>query len=305
MIFKPIKTIILNVLWIAILLGFIYAFIQVNKIDSPEKGLKVARIKAKEIKACFDKIDDTSFKSMKNVVRCSWSLKVQGIDLNEPTSKKSTSTQKDKKEDPIQTEVQPEEEKKTSLLDKSVTKTSNKEVISLAKEIDIAEYDTKDYNRSDWKHWNKVRNCWDIREQLLYERAVEGSVILLDKNRKKTDTLKKACYIKSGKWIDEYTGETLTDIGSIDIDHIVPLKLVSGGGGGVWIKKIKEKYANDTDVLSVVSSKTNRGKGAKPPSKWLPSVNTCRYAKKYLEVAKKYRLSITKEDKEALINCNN
>ena len=159
------------------------------------------------------------------------------------------------------------------------------------------------YNRKDWKHWSAQNGntCWNTREQALYNQGKD--VVLLDKNKKETTDINKACSIKSGTWVDPYSGETFTKPGDLDVDHTVPLNAAAKMGADSWSPEQKEIFANDLEhVLVVTSAKQNRAKGAKTPSEWMPEKEEahCDYAKIYIEIVNKYKLNLTQADKDAL-----
>lgn len=175
------------------------------------------------------------------------------------------------------------------------------------------------YSRKEWKHWISLegRSCWNTREEVLSRDAVKGSLSLIDKEKKQTTDIKKACAIgkivkdsdrisietkKSGKWIDPYSGKTMEDSSDLDIDHIIPLSNAARNGGQKWSTEEKEKFANDLDNLLVTSAKENRAKGDKGPAKYMPPNKNyqCQYAKSYTTLAYKYDLSITKSDQKVL-----
>lgn len=196
---------------------------------------------------------------------------------------------------------------------KEIKNNSNKQITLISKvesykQLDslkvVKEYDKNvKYNRKDWEHWkNYGSSCWNIREEVLYRQAEPNSIILLDKNKQITKNKAKACSIKSGKWKDPYSDEIMTKPQQVDVDHTVALGAVSKAGGNSFSKDIKGKYANDFDVLVATSAKQNRAKGAKTPSQWMPpnKKSHCEYAKTYINISKKYNLSLTEKDKKVL-----
>lgn len=169
--------------------------------------------------------------------------------------------------------------------------------------ITIADSDKVSYNRDEWVHWISAGSgCWDVREEVLYNQA-DGPVVLLDKNKKETTDKSKACGIKSGTWIDAYTGQTFTDPSKIDIDHMIPLKYTANHGGQAWDADRKREYANSMsgNHLIAVSASANRSKSDKGPGDWKPREEYhCQYAHDWISVATTWGLTITQKDADAL-----
>ena len=56
----------------------------------------------------------------------------------------------------------------------------------------------------------------------------------------------------------------------------------------------------DPDNLLATSSSANRSKGAKGPDQWLPSINKCSYAQRWKQLIKKYGVTTTAGEMEAI-----
>lgn len=175
---------------------------------------------------------------------------------------------------------------KSSLV-QNTPKTQNVDV-DYFKGIKIQKLQYKPYKRTDYPHWKEGATLKTVRDEILKRDGNSVST----KNGK----------VVSGHWKDFYSGRLIKDKRKIDIDHIFPLNRANNSGAYAWTILEKEKFANDPENLLAVSSEENRQKGAKGPSEWLPSDKSYHkeYAIKYLNIARKYNLSITKEDKEAL-----
>ena len=59
------------------------------------------------------------------------------------------------------------------------------------------------------------------------------------------------------------------------------------------------KNSRTSNLLST-SASANRSKGAKGPSRWMPNINKCAYAKKWQRLVEKYRLVINSAEAEVL-----
>lgn len=170
-------------------------------------------------------------------------------------------------------------------------------------DLPVATFDSSGtYNRGEWKHWKNTEgsSCWNVREEILYTSG--SNVQLLDQRKEETRRKEDACYITAGAWQDPYSGKTIDDPRKIDIDHIVPLAYAEGMGAKDWTPEQRETFANDYDNLTISSSSENRQKGASGPGEWMPSNQRyhCEYAKRFIAVVKKYGLSVTEKDKNAL-----
>lgn len=100
---------------------------------------------------------------------------------------------------------------------------------------------------------------------------------------------------------DPYSGQTMTltpgDPSGIEIDHIFALQRNWNAGGAQWDLRKRQIFANDIDNLLAVNGRLNESKGS-AGLEWLPP-NTnfrCTYVQRYLAIAVKYRLPVTRSD---------
>lgn len=172
--------------------------------------------------------------------------------------------------------------------------------------LTVGEASGVSYNRGDWHHWADITPCWNVREQVLADEAVQdGTLTLLDKNKIRTSDVSKACYVAGGTWVDPYTGETFTNPSDLDIDHMIPLNYAAQHGGQAWDASKKESYANNREYaghLKAVSASANRQKSDKGPSQWKPSsqANWCEYATDWVNITSTWNLTVASADKSAL-----
>ena len=188
----------------------------------------------------------------------------------------------------------------------SVAPVASGGVRELLNSLPVADASGVSYDRGEWHHWNDVTSCWSVREQVLFDEAVQdGLLTLLDKYKVRTDDVSKACYVAGGTWVDVYTGEVFTNPADLDVDHMVPLNYAAQHGGQVWDEARKEAYANSLEYgnhLVAVSASANRSKSDKGPSRWKPS-NTeyyCTYATDWVNISVQWGLSVSQADKDAL-----
>lgn len=303
---KTIKKLISTVVGLVIICGFLLGFIQLNNIQNASDFIRYGRLKGAEISRCVNQ----SLNEGK--IKCDIGLKVGSYAETQEEADSINNeygthiTVQNTTANDINTElgIGVTSTYESSLQTMSATKMTKESAERLLESIQtVDKYDDVKYNRKDWKHWSAQNGntCWNTREQALYNQGKD--VVLLDKNKKETTDINKACYIKSGVWVDPYSGETFTKPGDLDVDHTVPLNAAAKMGAQSWSPEQKEIFANDLQyVLVVTSAKQNRAKGAKTPSEWMPEKQEahCDYAKIYLEIVNKYKMNLTQADKDAL-----
>lgn len=113
------------------------------------------------------------------------------------------------------------------------------------------------------------------------------------------------CVVVAGTLHDPYTGKDITfrkaDAADVQIDHIYPLALAWRLGASQWSEDRREQFANDKVNLLAVWGRPNQQKGDSGPSEWKPQKSyQCSYAAKYIAVAEKYDLPVTRADHSAL-----
>ncbi|MBT9385799.1 HNH endonuclease family protein [Pseudooceanicola sp. CBS1P-1] len=141
------------------------------------------------------------------------------------------------------------------------------------------------YERSFFGGWSDAdHDCLDTRAELLSSTSL---------SRAKLSS--SGCTVKSGKWIDPYTGKTFRTASDLDIDHIVPLKWAWDHGANRWNSAKAERFANDPANLVAASASANRSKGAKGPLDWMPGNNAyrCTYIQDFEKLVKSYGLTLS------------
>jgi hypothetical protein len=158
-------------------------------------------------------------------------------------------------------------------------------------ELEVGEWSSmRGYGRDRFPHWLTVEGC-DVRQTVL---ARDGEDVEVEDD----------CRVVGGTWHSPFDGETLTDPGSIDIDHMVPLAHAWRTGAADWDDDRRAEFANelDTPQLIAVSATTNRAKGDQDPSQWKPPERGywCRYAHDWVAVKHHWQLWATQDEKDAL-----
>ena len=153
-----------------------------------------------------------------------------------------------------------------------------------------------DYDRGEWSHWvDEDGDCQDARQEALIAES-ETAVTYTNEGR---------CRVASGSWMGPYTGESFTDPGSLDVDHMVPLANAHRSGGWAWSEDRKRAYANDLSYeghLIAVQASANRTKGSKGPEGWKPPERGywCQYAVDWIAIKNAWGLTATESEASAL-----
>ena len=111
------------------------------------------------------------------------------------------------------------------------------------------------------------------------------------------------CSVVSGRWRDAYTGATVSDARSLDIDHVVPLAEAWRSGAWKWSDDRRERFANETGKeLLPVNASLNRSKGDQDPADWLPPNGSarCAYATRWIAIKRRWGLAADRREADAL-----
>lgn len=156
----------------------------------------------------------------------------------------------------------------------------------------------KGYSRTLFPHWRDA-STWGwptapndrctARNAALYRDGVNV-------------TMSASCTRLAGRWLDPYTAVWFTKASDIDIDHIVPLAEAWRSGAQRWTAARRTEYANSPLVLVSVEDNANQAKSDSDPADWRPAnkASWCLYAKRWIAVKAKYKLSVDKAEKAAL-----
>jgi hypothetical protein len=156
----------------------------------------------------------------------------------------------------------------------------------------VAEDKTTGYKRSAFKHWIDVdRNRCNTRVEVLIEEAIVKPKI------------GPKCKLTGGKWLSVFDGKTVTNASQLDVDHLVPLAEAWRSGASKWTAVQRQAFANDLEnpeALIAVTRFTNRSKGDKDPSLWMPAKNQCIYLQNWISIKIKYSLTADPQEAEKL-----
>ncbi|MGH3759546.1 GmrSD restriction endonuclease domain-containing protein [Actinophytocola sp.] len=147
------------------------------------------------------------------------------------------------------------------------------------------------YDRDEFPHWETVEGTCDTRDEVLKR---DGDGVEVDED----------CEATAGSWTSPYDGDTWTDTGDVDIDHMVPLAAAWRSGAAEWTIEEREVFANDLDSpqLWAVTDNVNQSKGDQTPETWRPPLESewCRYASAFTHVKFTYELTVNEAEQAAL-----
>jgi hypothetical protein len=156
----------------------------------------------------------------------------------------------------------------------------------------IAPDNLKGYDRTLFKHWvDADKDGCNTRAEVLIEEAVVKPKIGLK------------CKLTGGKWLSTYYGKTVTNSSLLDVDHMVPLAEAWRSGAWKWTPAQRQALANDLDnseALIAVTLSTNRSKGDRDPSLWMPTKDRCTYTADWISIKTKYSLTVDSKESAKL-----
>lgn len=145
------------------------------------------------------------------------------------------------------------------------------------------------YDRAKFADWiDADGDCRDTRDEVLADEslvAVHG------------------CDIQTGRWRSVYDGVVTRDSTSFDIDHRVPLAEAWDSGAKRWTADTRKRFANDLGdprSLVAVSASSNRSKGDRDPSEWMPQLGKCNYVTRWVAVKIRWHLKVDGPEKRFL-----
>jgi len=104
----------------------------------------------------------------------------------------------------------------------------------------------KFFNTDDWDFEVDYDNdCQSTRQEML----------ILTSRTEVRYTNPRNCVVRTGEWLDEYTGKTFKVAVQVDIDHVIPLMYAHTHGGDRWPAQKKLQFANDPLNLMLVEKR--------------------------------------------------
>jgi hypothetical protein len=152
-----------------------------------------------------------------------------------------------------------------------------------------APYERDDYDGGGWADIDG--DCLNTRQEILISYSLDEPVL-------------DGCRVVSGRWVDSYTGETITDAELATIDHVVSLAEAHRAGAWRWDTATKNSFTNDETpgLLVVIAGASNQSKADKSPDRWLPPTPAahCQYAIDWIVAKSRYALTVTAGEAAAL-----
>ncbi len=152
--------------------------------------------------------------------------------------------------------------------------------------------DTRDrekfFNEDDWNYEiDGDGDCQSTRQEML----------ILTSRVPVRYTNPRNCVVRTGEWLDEYTGDIYTVATQMDLDHVIPLMYAHTHGGDRWTPGKKIQFANDPMNLMLVGRREIRRKSGRGPDRYLPREEfQCDYVRLWQAIADKYDLQLDTRD---------
>jgi hypothetical protein len=150
----------------------------------------------------------------------------------------------------------------------------------------------KFFNEDDWSFEEDFDgDCQSTRQELL----------ILTSRAEVRFTNPRNCVVRTGLWIDEYTGKEFTVASQMDVDHIIPRMYAHTHGGDRWSAAEKLQFSNDPMNMVLVDRREIRRKRDRGPNRYLPREEfQCEYVRLWDAIAEKYDLQISSSDRNAI-----
>ncbi len=166
-------------------------------------------------------------------------------------------------------------------------------LVKMTKSLKVAREVRRGYDRDKFSHWSYRGAGCDTRDRVLVQEARVEPTVTGD------------CDLRGGRWFSYYDGGRTTDPSSFDVDHMVPLAEAWDSGARRWNAGTRKRFANDLGdrrSLVAVTASSNRSKSDGDPREWLPrKAARCRYAREYVAVKKRWRLTVDRREKRVLL----
>jgi hypothetical protein len=167
-------------------------------------------------------------------------------------------------------------------------------LVGMVKGLKVAREVRRGYDRDKFRHWVDADGdgCDTRREVLIAEARIKPRV-------------GAGCDLRGGRWFSYYDGVRTRDDSSFDVDHMVPLAEAWDSGARRWNARTRQRFANDLGdrrALVAVSASSNRSKSDQDPREWMPRpVARCRYVREWTAVKTRWRLTVDRREKRALL----
>lgn len=163
------------------------------------------------------------------------------------------------------------------------------DLASLPVRAELTDRQAGKYEHTDWDRYGKC----DTRALILKEQSQVPTG--------------QRCPVKTGKWIDAYTGKPVTSARAVQIDHMIPEKEAWVSGANEWSPELWRAFTNDREhgELVVAGSRLNGQKSDSSPDEWqVPKghAGQCAYTAQYLRVAAHWNKEAQREGNDLSID---
>lgn len=111
------------------------------------------------------------------------------------------------------------------------------------------------------------------------------------------------CQIQQGRWQDRFSGEWLTSTRDIHLAHIIPLGYAMANGGQQWHGEQLRAFITDPRNIVVTAATSASARQSGSPIDWMPANRafSCQYLQKWRQLSDDYRLPLSKQDEQAML----
>ena len=150
----------------------------------------------------------------------------------------------------------------------------------------------KFFNEDDWSFEEDFDgDCQSTRQEML----------ILTSRSNVRYTNPRNCVVRTGQWLDEYTGETFEVAVKIEVDHVIPRMYAHTHGGDRWMPEQKLQFSNDPLNIMLVERREIRRKRDRGPSRYLPRNEfQCEYVNLWSQISEKYNLQLSASDRSTI-----
>jgi hypothetical protein len=125
--------------------------------------------------------------------------------------------------------------------------------------------------------------------------------VLQQESRSVAQVSYPGCQVIEGDWLSLYDDARVTSPSELEIDHVVALKEAWDSGAWSWSSETLVAFGNDTSdprTLRAVSTSTNRSKGDKDPSNWMPPARLvwCQYLADWVAIKVRWGLTMDRSE---------
>ena len=150
----------------------------------------------------------------------------------------------------------------------------------------------KFFNEDDWSFEEDFDgDCQSTRQEML----------VLTSRSEIRYTNPRNCVVRTGEWLDEYTGEVFEVAVKLEVDHVIPRMYAHTHGGDRWMAEKKLLFANDPLNIMLVERREIRRKRDRGPSRYLPREEfQCEYINLWDQISEKYNLQLSSNDRSTI-----